>query len=253
MGGPNGAFGPTHWREILSVQTTDEGRRRQALEQIITRYWKPVYCYLRRKGHGNEEAKDLTQGFFHEMGLRRDLFQKADRSKGRFRNLLLTALNRYASNARRNASTKRRSPAGGLVRLEAMDAAQLPEPARDARPEDAFYYAWASELLDHVLAAVEADCRQSGKSVHWEVFRARVIAPIVEGESPPSLPELCARYHIGDEAKASNMIITVKRRFRSALTAHIRDVVDSDDDVDGEIQELMQILARRGAGSAGKP
>ena len=85
MGGPNGAFQATHWREVLSVRTTDEARRRQALGQVIGRYWKPVYCYLRRKGHGNEEAKDLTQGFFHEMALRRGLFQKADRRNGRFR------------------------------------------------------------------------------------------------------------------------------------------------------------------------
>jgi len=32
--------------------------------EMLKTYWKPVYCYLRCKGYDNEQAKDLTQGFF---------------------------------------------------------------------------------------------------------------------------------------------------------------------------------------------
>ena len=38
-----------------------------------------------------EDTKDLTQGFFHEVVLDRNLIQRADQVKGRFRSFLLHA------------------------------------------------------------------------------------------------------------------------------------------------------------------
>ena len=35
-----------------------------SLESLIRAYWKPVYFFVRRKGHDAEGAKDLVQGFF---------------------------------------------------------------------------------------------------------------------------------------------------------------------------------------------
>ena len=37
------------------------------VDRLLRRYWKPVYCYLRHKGYSNENAKDLTQGFFETV------------------------------------------------------------------------------------------------------------------------------------------------------------------------------------------
>ena len=45
------------------------------------------------------------------------------------------------------------------------------------------------------------------------------------------------------------MIVTVKRRFQGALMRQIRQVVDSDAEVEQEIQDLMEILSRSGARS----
>ncbi|MBE3124006.1 MAG: hypothetical protein IMZ65_04310, partial [Planctomycetes bacterium] len=97
MGGRGESFETTRWTEIVSARAGDDDRRREALDRILARYWKPVYCWLRRKGYGNEAAKDLTQGFFHEVVVKRGLVAKADRARGRFRAFLLTALRRYAT------------------------------------------------------------------------------------------------------------------------------------------------------------
>ncbi len=249
MGGPNRRFETTHWTEILSTRTLDQARRREAIGVVLARYWKPMYCYLRRKGHNNEEAKDRVQGFCLEIALGHDLIQQADPEKGRFRTFLLRSLSRYASNVRRAGAARKRAPAGALFALDDLAATDIPEMSHEATPEEAFHFAWASQLLDGVFAAVEAGCYDNGKQVHWQVFCQRVVVPLIDNTAPPSLAALCEKYHIPDQAKASNMIITVKRRFQAELARQVRQAVSSDVDVEQEIQDLMRILSRSGAGS----
>src|SRR5512136_3003846 len=91
MGGTAETFLTTHWSLIEGVQKHADPDR-ALIGLLLERYWKPVYCYLRRKGYKNEDAKDLTQGFLHEVVLDRQLIQRADPAKGRFRSFLLHAL-----------------------------------------------------------------------------------------------------------------------------------------------------------------
>jgi len=180
MGGQNRSFATTHWTEILSARTLDQARRREAMVVVLARYWKPMYCYLRRKGHNNEEAKDLVQSFCQEIALGRGLIQQADPERGRFRTFLLMSLSRYASNVRRAEATRKRAPAGVMFALDDVAAMDMPELSHEMTPAEAFNYAWASQLLDDVLAAIEAGCRDNGKDVHWEVFHERTVTPLME-------------------------------------------------------------------------
>jgi len=248
MGGQDDGFHTTHWTEIIGARAQDESRRIAALNQLVSRYWRPVYCYLRQKGHDRESAKDLTQGFFHEVVLSRGLVRQADRARGRFRNLLLTALNNYVKSVRRAQTAKKRAPAEGLASLDAMDLPDCPELRDMFTPEDAYHYAWACSLLDGVLSELEKSCRRNAQAVHWEVFCAHLLKPIMEDAEAPPLAELCARHGIADKAKASNMIVTVKRQFERLLRRQVRQLVDADEEVEQEIVALMQILSRSGAG-----
>ena len=99
IGGDGGRFPTTHWTVIDQVEPGNTAQSRLLIGRLVTDYWKPVYCYLRRKGYGNEEAKDLTQGFFQEVVLGRKLIERADSARGRFRTLVLTALDRYLANS----------------------------------------------------------------------------------------------------------------------------------------------------------
>ena len=108
MGGTGQAFLTTHWSIIENVGTSDDDKNQALIGLLLSKYWKPVYCYLRRKGHDNEQAKDLTQGFFHDVVLGRNLIQKADQSKGRFRSFLLIALNRYLITAKTGQTAQKR-------------------------------------------------------------------------------------------------------------------------------------------------
>jgi RNA polymerase sigma-70 factor (ECF subfamily) len=248
LGGPNEQFETTDWTCIFDAQAQDEGRQRAAMENLVAQYWKPVYCFLRRKGYDNEAAKDLTQDFFGEVVLRRRLVQKADRAKGRFRNFLLRSLELYARYLYRTRTSKKRRPDKGLVSLEGLDSFNVPEPADEVTPEAAFNSSWAAALLEQVLADVECQCRDRGERVHWEAFRLRILVPIMEDTVPPTLPEIGASLGIPTAAKASNMIITVKRRFRAALARRVRPFVASDADVEAEIHDLSATLSGGRAG-----
>jgi len=244
MGGTREAFLTTHWSIIESAGSDDEDKNRALIGLLLKAYWKPVYCYLRRKGYDNEQAKDLTQRFFHEVVLGRGLIEKADNSKGRFRSFLLIALNRYLINVKYEESAQKRIPRDKLVSLDITEPPELPSMVVSSSPEDSFNYAWISSLLEQVLEEVEISCRENGKAIHWEVFCDRILQPVMDGSEQLSLKEICDKYDIQDEAKASNMIVTVKRCFQATLRRHLRDSVVSDEQVIGELKELRRFFPR---------
>ena len=67
-GGARQRFLTTQWSLIENIKS-GEDQDKLLIGFLLEEYWKPVYCYLRRTGHDNEQAKDLTQAFFHEVVL----------------------------------------------------------------------------------------------------------------------------------------------------------------------------------------
>jgi len=247
MGGAKGFFETTRWTQIQKAKTHDQQRRQVSVNNLMDRYWKPVYCYLMHKGYSNEDAKDLTQGFFFEIVFGRELIQKADKAKGRFRTFLLTALDRYVTSVYRKQTAKKRLPEHGLAQLNGVAIPDLPIADSKRTPELAFNYTWATNLLDQVLATVKKEYCATGRAAYWEVFQATVVAPILDNAEAPSLAELCEKYGIESEKKASNMTITVKRRFSTALKHHLRQFVHSNSEVEDEFRALVEILSEGGA------
>ena len=244
MGGVGEAFLTTHWSLIEKIGTTENDNNRALIELLLKKYWKPVYCYLRRRGYSNEEAKDLTQGFFHEVVLNQNLIQKADQAKGRFRSFLLLALNRYLLKVRRDQTARKRMPKGMLVSLDTGAMSELPRGVRTLTPEDAFTYVWVSGLLEQVLEDVRTLFAHENKTVYWHLFRDRIVRPIMDRSDPPPLEQLCTKYGISDTPKASNMMVTVKRRFQTLLRQKLRDLVMSEEEARVELEEIRRFLPR---------
>lgn len=248
MGGASGAFPATRWTEIVEYAQTEDPTVRQAVvDQLAVRYWRPVYSYLRQKGNDVESAKDLTQGFFVEIVMGRDLVGKADPQKGRFRTYLLTALRHFAASEHRKQSARKRSPDGQLRALMPNGMSDNIELASGITPEQAFLRHWASSLLDEVLAEVEARCSQAGQTRHWAIFRAWVLRPIMDNDVQPAIEVLCRQFGVKDKKSAWNMVETVKRRFRRVLEETVRRQVRSDAEIEDEIHELGEILSEGGA------
>lgn len=244
MGGGKATFFTTQWSLIEAVGHNDEDEDRVLIGSLLNSYWKPVYCYLRRRGHNNEEAKDLTQAFFHEVVLGRELIQRSDKSKGRFRSFLLVALQHYLASVREKELAQKRIPKSKLVPIESVDESGFSPVCTELTPEDSFNYAWISGLIEKVLVDVKAACYEDGKTVYWHLFRERILDPITQKAAPLSMDELCHKYRIKDKTKGSNMIVTAKRRFRTALRQHLRGLVTSEQEIDSELAEIMQFLPR---------
>jgi RNA polymerase sigma-70 factor (ECF subfamily) len=241
MGGTGEAFLTTHWSLIEHVQQ-DEDRDRALIGLLLQRYWRPVYCYLRRRGFDNERAKDLTQAFFHEVVLNRDLIGRVDASKGRFRTLLLHALKQYLVDEQRKETARKRIPADKLVPLDVVEPEALPQSMLELGPEQSFDYAWKAELLEQVLSEVENHYVRRQKEAHWYVFRDRLLEPTLDDSQAPSLAELCERYGIADEVQASNMLTTVKRCLQSMLRERLRQTVLSGEAAEEELKEIFRLL-----------
>jgi len=242
MGGVRQAFLTTQWSIIEDIQDGKD-QDKALIGFLLKQYWKPVYCYLRRKGFDNEQAKDLTQGFFHEVVLNRDLVGRADQTRGRFRAFLLHALKQYANKQDIKEKAQKRIEQKA-VSFEIDKEPVLPDSVTQRTAEDSYHYAWLSSLLEHVLEEVKENCQQQGMNIHWALFNKRVVWPIFDDRSPPSLSELCESYDIEDVKKVSNMIITVKRRFKAALMNHVRSTVLSQSQASDELEELLQFFPK---------
>src|SRR5438105_452353 len=105
-------FATTHWSVVLAAGRDSSSAGDEALQQLCRAYWPPLYAYIRRQGYGPHDAQDLTQGFFEHL-LAKDFLGVAEREKGKFRSILLTALNYFLNGERDRANALKRG--GGKV------------------------------------------------------------------------------------------------------------------------------------------
>jgi RNA polymerase sigma-70 factor (ECF subfamily) len=247
MGGTRQRFLTTQWSLIENVKAGQD-RDQILIGFLLEQYWKPVYCYLRRKGYDNEQAKDLTQAFFHEVVLNRDLVGRADQSRGRFRSFLLHALEQYTRKQNLKARAQKRIPKEKLVSLEVAEPPELPESVATGPVEESYHYAWISALLERVVAAVRAECTEKGQATHWAIFSERIVQPTLTDRPAPPLASICKAHGIADTQTASNMIVTVKRRFRSLLVQNIRRTLLDGHKAPEEIEELLRFFPKGAQG-----
>jgi RNA polymerase sigma-70 factor (ECF subfamily) len=241
-GASEGTFPMTHWSKLVAARADAGATRLDALNFLIQRYWKPVYCYVRRCGWGEEDAKDLVQEFFAAC-LHTDFFAKADPARGRFRNFLLSSLQHFLKNAHRAAHAQKRHPEQGFVPLRDPATASSAgfEPADRTTPEAVFHHAWVTTLIQRVLRRLEQECQTTGKQAHYELFRQRLVLPALEDANPPPLRDLAARLGLS-EKQAANCLLTARRAYQRLLQEEIRGYAGSEEEVAAEIRDLFHFL-----------
>ena len=92
-----------------------------ALEQLCRAYWYPLYAYLRRRGYGEHDAQDLTQGFLAQLLERRSI-QDVAPEKGKFRSFLLASLNYFLADEHDRAMAQKRGGGREVLSLEFQQA-----------------------------------------------------------------------------------------------------------------------------------
>jgi len=240
----NASFATTQWAQIRAARTATPDHRKAVLQQLATRYWRPVYGYLRARGHNEADACDLTQAFFADVVLGRDLFEKAEPARGRFRAFLLHSLKNYVRDQRRREGARRRAPDTPIVSIQAWvtsDTAEMDLPDHTASPEQIFQHRWAAGLVDGALARLRQECDACSQAVHFEIFEQRVAQPTLLHETSPSAEALGERYGLTAQ-QVRNRTETVRRRFRRVLLDEVGATLTDPAQAEAELRALMEAL-----------
>ncbi|HUF62496.1 MAG TPA: sigma-70 family RNA polymerase sigma factor [Verrucomicrobiales bacterium] len=241
-GGPgkDSCFATTHWSVVLAAGQEDSLRTSRALETLCQTYWPPIYRYLRRMGHSEADAKDLTQEFFAYL-LRKNLPGRADPAKGRFRSFLLHTLKQFVADQRSKARAQKR---GGKVVLVSLDvhAEECRGPADLAgnpSPERVFERRWVEIILAQVASRLEQQYAATGRKDlfdHLQTFQP--------GEQPEiSYEEAAKRLELSLPAVKS-AIHRLRRRHGELLREEIAQTVSTPAEIDEELRSFVSCWSR---------
>src|SRR5215470_13464340 len=81
-------FQTTHWTVVLAARDRESAGAREALADLCSAYWYPIYTFIRRQGSSPHDAEDLTQEFFFRFVERHSLSAVRPMA-GKFRSFLL--------------------------------------------------------------------------------------------------------------------------------------------------------------------
>jgi RNA polymerase sigma-70 factor (ECF subfamily) len=137
----------------------------QALDAILRKYRPPILAFIRNLGLSREDAEDLVQEVFLTI-LEDDVLARADKSRGRFRSLLLSVARHVITDRRRGDSTLKRG--GDRKRVPFPDQTERSEESlRDEllkvdATDSAFDPLWVQNLVRLGMNLLWEECARDG-------------------------------------------------------------------------------------------
>jgi DNA-directed RNA polymerase specialized sigma24 family protein len=238
----NGLFASTRWSMVLKAgdSAAASAQSLSALSELCQLYWRPLYLFLRREGHGADDAQDLTQGFFADL-IETRAYARADRERGRFRSFLLGALKHFVADARDHGRAQKRG--GGVVPEQLDEKAMAEAEAQVERTakwnSDRVYdREWAASLLRRALDRLAQECALAGKA---ELFG--YLKPYLSVMEDAAVPyeEMAQRLHRPVTTLRSD-VARLRARYRAILREEVRGTVAEHSDVDVELRHLCRVL-----------
>jgi RNA polymerase sigma factor (sigma-70 family) len=190
--------------------------------EFLTDYWGPVCRFAARRGSlGEADAEDVASQVFAALLGNQLLSRWAGNRSAKLRTLLCSvARNVLANRARKQAGRERlvgtQSQAGGedfLANLSAPDD-----------QVDAFYAAWADDLLERAVESLLTELHEEGKGDYFRVLHGRLCEHM-------TMPELSAALEI-PVATAENYFKAARKRLAANLESLVRQHVVRYADVD---------------------
>jgi RNA polymerase sigma factor (sigma-70 family) len=227
IGGANGRFPETRHSAIAAVQSNDRARRTLGHDAIIAAYWKPVYRYIRAKWRrSNEDAKDLTQGFF-ASALEKEYFGGYDSGKGTFRTYLRTCLDRFLANEHKFESRQKRAGVMVQMEAEAMDADS------GESPERIFDREWERNLFETAVARLRENLRERDREICFQAFERYDLA-----ETPVSYDSVARELGITTVA-VTNHLASARRELRRLVLDELRTITPDENEFRREARTLL--------------
>lgn len=201
-------------------------------------YWYPIYAFIRRHGHGEDAAKDLTQAFF-ALVLEKRYFLQADPARGCFRAFLSASIRHFLSNERDRTRAHKRGGGQRMVSLEweAAEQRYRLEPRDDMTPERLFDHHWGVVLLERVLARLAQEYAAQDKQRLFDALR-----PHIAGSSELPYRDTAAAVEM-TEGAFKVAVHRFRKRYRALLTEEIGETVTSPEDIEAEIRYLLKAVS----------
>lgn len=229
-------FTATRWSVVLTARDSDAPKAEAALARLCELYWYPIYAFLRRKGHPQAEAKDLTQGFFAYL-LQRPWLHSVGPEKGHFRTYLLRCLTRYVINDTERKLGPTRSPHTRVISLDIAEAEAryAGESADQLTPDRLFERRWVAELIGHTKTRLAAEWNASGKGPLYRLLEPHLTNRAERGE----LAGLARTLGQSDGA-VRVALHRLRHRFGELLRETVAETLADPSQVDQEIRSLFR-------------
>jgi RNA polymerase sigma-70 factor (ECF subfamily) len=213
----------------------------EALEKLCRTYWAPLYWFIRREGHSEAEAEDLTQEFFLKL-IERNYLQHLRHQRGRFRSFILTVLKHFLQEQRGKGQAQKRGGGKTILSLERLGELghSFAEPIDHCSPDQAFERLWAQTVLQTALNRLGQEYDALGKAALFGVLKE--IQP--RELDAPTYAEVGVRFGMS-EAAVKSAAQRMRKRHREILREEIAHTVTGPEEVSEEIRHLREVLARQ--------
>jgi RNA polymerase sigma factor (sigma-70 family) len=239
---PGDQFPVTRWSVIDAVKSEDPAEQTRALDTLFAAYWKPVYKYVRlRWNRSEEDAQDLTQGFFAEM-LERDLLAKYAPAISRLRTYLRLCVDSFVMNQEK---AERRQKRGGNATHVALDfqaaegelAGATIDPASIPSPEsleEFFEKEWVRSLFALAVEDLRKFCVERERERKFRLFEEYDLS----GDPDISYEKLAAEYAI-PVTDVTNALSWARREFRRIALERLREICGSEEEFHREARAVF--------------
>jgi len=211
-----------------------------ALEKLCRAYWLPVCIFARRKGWGEEDAKDLTQQFFARL-LERNDFSGLDPGKGKFRTFLLAAFTHFLANEHDRTSALKRGGGWKMISLEQLsseDLSHLPS-SLEASPGILYDLRWAQAILQTALQQLKAELFEAGKAGQFNELKPFLTTTVINGEYAAAAARLGL-----DVSSIPVLVHRLRQRYRELVRAEVAQTVSSPLELEEEMRHLFAVLSQ---------
>jgi RNA polymerase sigma-70 factor (ECF subfamily) len=245
FGDSNTRFMTTRWSIVLSCSdsATDGQKADAALAELCKIYWRPVFAFICRKGHSVPDAQDLTQEFFGKV-IKGRLMQSADRNKGRFRSLLLKAVQRFLHDQGDKRQARKR---GGDLCFVSWDDWMTEAPSHlsiteqesgNWSPERIFDVRWAETVVERALRRLGDECEKHGRRRVFDVLSSYLTADREEVSYANFAKVLGLQ-----ETAVKNLVHRLRERYRALLREEVAETVGGTNEIDDELRYLCAALS----------
>lgn len=243
IGGAQQRFPVTNQSAIAAARSEDHAVRQRAFDTILNSYWKPAYKYIRLKWQANnEDAKDLTQGFFANA-FEKNHFANYDARKASFQTFLRTCLDGFIANERKAGKRLKRGGEVNHFQLDFLSAedeiAMQAMHAKDLNPEDYFHREWVRWMFTMSVDTLRQRYEASGREIHFRLFEAY---DLNDDDTPVSYASLAKTFEL-EAATVNNYLAATRRDFRRIVLDKLREITATDEEFRTEARSLLGVDA----------